>query len=235
MSVKISIARFTDPLSGLESALHIDQAINGKEKNCSCYKCPSKLTAVNGRGMRKILKQHHFRHPPDSQCVGAPETEVHELAKQIIRQSSSIVLPTKSRFNYVDSELEVRLQQVVFDAFVSAENSDQLGVEVAVTSFSDELKCQRLKEIGIPTIEIDLSEVPRQIDLKRIEFEVLYNPENRKYLYQDSPFSETASNSERESVSFLYWALSVITKYPLQTLGIILGLILFFKPRRRRW
>ena len=50
-------------------------------------------------------------------------------------------------------------------------------VEIAVTHFIDEVKEQKIKEIGLPTIEIDLSKIYRQ-DFKREELE-------NEHIYQE--------------------------------------------------
>ena len=81
------------------------------------------------------------------------------------------------------SFLEKNLSSIVPDViFVSQKNS--CIIEIAVTHFVDEIKEQKIKNLGLPALEIDLSECYRQ-NLTRVEIEneIINNIENRRWIY----------------------------------------------------
>jgi competence CoiA-like predicted nuclease len=59
----------------------------------------------------------------------------------------------------------------------------RLLVEVAVTHFIDDIKRDKIKSLGIPTIEIDLSQIPRDIDLQQLEDLLINGVEQKRWIY----------------------------------------------------
>ena len=69
--------------------IHIDSVSTGLACKCFCPHCKSELVAKNG-GSRKV---HHFAHANGSDCVGAIESALHKMAKDILQEHKLIMLP----------------------------------------------------------------------------------------------------------------------------------------------
>ena len=67
----------------------VDDVPNGLACNCRCPQGHEPLVAKNGGEIR----EHHFAHASGSECEGAFETAFHLLAKEIISQEKSVMLP----------------------------------------------------------------------------------------------------------------------------------------------
>jgi hypothetical protein len=125
---------------------------------------------------------HHFAHHKSSDCANALETALHLAAKQIFERHKKIRLPAVH--SYVGSgrvelhpeqmvevdhvHLEKRQDDVVPDVILDLRGR-YLFVEIAVTHFVEAEKEKKLKNMGISTIEIDLSSLDRQITLDVLE------------------------------------------------------------------
>jgi hypothetical protein len=160
----------------------LTQAEKGEKCNCICPVCSGRLLAKIGN-----IRQRHFAHKTICNCdvVHANQTGLHRLAKEIIRSNRTILVPgftitreeivqsvadssfaddlnvesfnkEASKFEYSSVEIEKTIDNIVADALVANDNK-QCIIEVAVTHFVDETKRQKLKAVGIPAFEIDLS------------------------------------------------------------------------------
>jgi hypothetical protein len=81
---------------------------------------------------------------------------------------------------------EVRLERKSEDIIpdiVLITPAGQILVEVAVTHFIDELKLAKIKRLGIPCIEIDLSKLPRDFDLPQLEQLLIHGIEEKRWKY----------------------------------------------------
>lgn len=155
----------------------------GGKCNCTCPACGGFLVAKLGP-----IRQPHFAHKAaECDISQARETGLHKLAKEIIRESHSILVP-----GLIISESEITLghiNKLVADKvtktmdlpnikaieveYGSVELEKQIGdirpdavitfkdqpriVEIAVTHPVDEDKENKLKKIGLYAFEIDLS------------------------------------------------------------------------------
>lgn len=189
--------------------VHIDE-LTEKERglSCGCF-CPSCGAPLQARLGQK--NRHHFSHNSEN-CSNetATQTALHILAKEIIAQRGTLLFPS-IRFEYRNSSyfsykyiqnlpeyveikpernikcdevfLETSLSSIVPDIiFVSQKNS--CIIEIAVTHFVDEIKEQKIKKLGLPALEIDLSECYRQnLNRAEIENEIINNSENRRWIY----------------------------------------------------
>ena len=70
--------------------VHVDCVPRGLACKCLCPHCKSELVAKNG-GNRKV---HHFAHVNGSDCVGAIESALHKMAKDILQEHKLIMLPS---------------------------------------------------------------------------------------------------------------------------------------------
>lgn len=142
--------------------VHIDLVKNGKNCKCYCPDCKTPLIAKNG-GKINI---HHFAHECSSKC-NAGETILHLLAKELIKNSNRILLPRLDHgvnrrsdeiyFEFEECILEKNLNNLIPDIQLKQKDKDNLLViEIKVTNGIDEFKISKIRELGIPVIEIDL-------------------------------------------------------------------------------
>lgn len=134
---------------------------------CVCPHCKDRLQARLGN-----VRVHHFSHNSGGSCDGNRESALHALAKEVLVENSRFMLPTAEVFWELESRVIVEEQYVPYLS-VEVEKSyddfrpdavllrpggrDPLLVEVAVTHFADEYKIERLKNLGLPCVEVDLS------------------------------------------------------------------------------
>lgn len=189
--------------------VHIDE-LTEKERGlscgCVCPSCAAPLQAKLG-----LKNRHHFSHTSQN-CSSdiAIQTALHILAKEIIAQKREMLFPAisleyknSSYYSYkyikdvpkcikLKSEryikcdnvfLEKKISSIVPDViFVVGENS--CIIEIAVTHFVDENKRQKIKDMGLPAIEIDLSECyGKDLCREELESKILNSSNNRRWLY----------------------------------------------------
>ena len=151
----------------------------GRACGCVCPACGHPLRARKGK-----KNVHHFAHDHAAgpwDCKTAFETSIHLMAKEILREDGFLVFPelvikrsaedqigvlhteetpvsltTEKSFQRV--ELEKRLEGIRPD-IVAYVDGNPVIVEVAVTSFAQQEKKQRIRRLRLPAIEIDLSSV----------------------------------------------------------------------------
>lgn len=188
MGVKIKYAKHT--YSG--DIKHASQVSNGKSCGCICVECGEELLAAN-KGKKQAP---HFRHLSESDCKGGPETALHLMAKQILKESSSILIAENRIFDYDESRIEQYLVDGYKpDAQLVAGNGDYWVVEIVVTHKIEEHNIRRIKEGRINCLEIDLSRVDREISPSKLRSIVLSETSNRKVIYT----SESSLSGSRSS------------------------------------
>lgn len=188
---------FYHPLTyGLKDGelISVKNVKNGLACECVCPNCGAKLIARNN--CRD--KMDHFAHYKSIECVGAVETAIHLLAKQIFLKEKAIVTPDfyyysdtlkfgdliyKSRIIQFDRvELEKR-ENITHSHFVPDAigyiGENKIFIEFAVTHFIDESKAEKIKNSGVPCVEINLSGI--DLDEKRIK-EVLMEKLRKEWI-----------------------------------------------------
>ncbi|WP_338359208.1 competence protein CoiA family protein [Yeosuana marina] len=176
--------------------VNIDQVVSGLDCNCFCPNpnCNSKLIARKGN-----IKKHHFAHYETDECVGAFESALHLLAKEIIQTEKRIAIP---EMEFYDSEYEnatillsekkeVKAQSVDLEILqgdfqpdvVMNFGSKQLFIEIAVTHFVDDEKRKKITNSGISTIEIDLSSFMAGFEKQSLVEALIYSADNKKWIY----------------------------------------------------
>ena len=178
--------------------VHVDDVPNGEACGCTCPECRSKLIAKN-KGQHN---QHHFAHVGGSDCVGAVESALHLMAKEILSEGKKIMLPRyplqvggvrlfKSiEVESYDKELSLRPDCVGDTA------GQKLWVEFKRSHEVDTDKAAKIKSAKIECVEIDINACPLD-PLKMKEF-LEESSENRKWIYfkgQESLKSEHTSYS----------------------------------------
>lgn len=192
-----------------DKIIHIDELTEeerGLSCGCVCPYCGATLQAKLG-----LKNRHHFSHNSEKCSVeAATQTAVHMLAKEIILSAGELLFPSISLeykksssffYKYIqfvpetieikparyvkcdDILLENKLSSIVPDVlFVSKDNS--CIVEIAVTHFVDEIKESKIRELGIPAIEIDLSKHYKQkFKMGELYNDIINNCENRRWVH----------------------------------------------------
>lgn len=75
----------------------VNDVEQGLDCGCFCPHCNSRLVAKKGS-----IRQHHFAHYESDDCQHGPETALHRLAKQVIKEHKKVLMPS----NYDNYELE---------------------------------------------------------------------------------------------------------------------------------
>jgi len=197
---------------------------HGLRCKCVCPGCGAPLIANLGR-----IKQRYFSHKGEAcDIAAAQQTALHMLAKEIIEDSKKLLFPGVfiEKDDYTDDiedyrvqtripqtieyrkaaivkcdsvSLEKRISNIVPDIMVTAKGRGCL-IEVAVTHFVDEEKEQKIKKIGLPLFEIDLSDLYNsEFSRKELAEAVLYNPSNRTWIF--NPLYDDAKRWAKEQFS----------------------------------
>ncbi len=176
-----------------------DEVSRGLACNCVCPGCGSKLVAHHGE---KKIK--HFVHY-STVCVNGFESAIHKAAKQALLESKQILVPAIQASEFLfdrRSNVDVSESQSIAERFIPIEDVEvekdigsvvpdlivtglgkRLFIEIAYTHFVDKVKRAKLEELGVATLEIDLSglsEMPSMSELARL---VIEEPSNRSWVF----------------------------------------------------
>lgn len=203
--------------------VHVDDVPNGEACGCTCPECRSKLIAKN-KGQHN---QHHFAHVGGSDCVGAVESALHLMAKEILSEGKKIMLPRyplqvggvrlfqSIEVESYDKELSLRPDCVGDTA------GQKLWVEFKRSHEVDTDKAAKIKSAKIECVEIDINACPLD-PLKMKEF-LEESSENRQWIYFKG---QESSKSEHTSYSHISKDYSFSTGYlntPGRASNVFLG------------
>lgn len=175
----------------------IKNALRGLACNCTCICCGEPVIARKG-----LIREHHFAHHSNKEsCFIHRETLLHLYAKEVIRNHLGLQLPpmpgtwpeSEDQTSWWDFERvddEVPQQGFKPDLVAHLRDGSQLFIEVAVTSFIDEEKLERIKSTGINTVEIDLSELllnKQPIPSEEVKAHILGQTHNKSWIYPVPP------------------------------------------------
>lgn len=195
--------------------LHISEVESGLACRCVCPSCGGKLIANKG-----LIKTHHFAHHSDRLCVSAYETLLHRLAKQVIAEQKQVMLPRvvaeyENLTETICNEGIFTLDEVVIEPDLGGMRPDILGrrrvengikdllIEVAVSHVCEQKKVELIRERKAATIEIDLSNVPRNASREEME-QAIITTAPRKWLFnnrQESAKEELRAEFERKAAA----------------------------------
>lgn len=144
-----------------ERLVDISDVDSGLACNCKCPACGHELVAKKGE-----IKEHHFAHHNRPDCQGAVETVLHIKAKDLIDKEKRITLPPvflagrqlydQTEITFDKVELEKRTGNIVPD-IVGYINGRPLLIEIAVTHYIHRQKANKIKQLGLSAIEIDVA------------------------------------------------------------------------------
>lgn len=148
----------------------------GNACDCICIKCGAALQARQGEHNR-----HHFKHITGMECK--PETVLHLLAKRIFMECNYLLLPeNKGRFEYTAVTEETWLVDQKPDIVLTGVTNN-LHIEIAVTSFIDKTKKAKIVAKEYNTIEIDLSNLDRDTGYDNLKTILIEEIDRKEIIY----------------------------------------------------
>lgn len=165
-----------------EKLFHISEARRGLACGLVCPHCTGVLVAH----LKNDLKAAHFAHHGPA-CGGGPETALHILCKEIIRDELRLTVPQEFAARGSYERLISEAREMVFER-ATLEFRDHVEVipdlclqiddlnffvEIAVTHPCRDEKIARLKRLGTAAVEIDMSTVPRNTPREAVRRAVL--------------------------------------------------------------
>jgi hypothetical protein len=143
--------------SDIGRMVSIEAVMRGLSCDCVCPACHGRLVAAKGD-----LLAHHFRHyAEDAVCVGARETALHMMAKQILCERLELTLPRTAYLVELgpirSARQEAQLEGVRPDVLL-AYTDEAIAVEFHVAHQVPAEKVTKLQALGIGAVEIDLSD-----------------------------------------------------------------------------
>lgn len=186
------------------------EVMKGKACGCVCPGCHAPLVAKAQESRRK---RPHFAHLTDNGCQTGRETGIHQRAKQLIADHQRLVIPAwagdpidmpnpphavdddgrihwgrqvdrpTQRVELSDVEIERSFGSYQPDV-VARDAAGELLIEIRVTHAVGDLKAARVQAQGRRMVEIDLSQLHRDIphDLVAFEHAVLDDTTNRSWI-----------------------------------------------------
>ena len=168
--------------------VHVDNVPNGNDCGCICPHCKNKLCAKNGGDGDKMI--HHFAHLSGADCVGAVESALHKMAKDILLETKCVYLPNRydgrtgelRHFDHVEVESYDKDTRLRPDC-IGYNDDDCLWVEFKRTHAVDTKKKGKIISAHIDCIEIDLNGC--QLDPVAVK-EFLINSTDRRIWIRDT-------------------------------------------------
>lgn len=161
----------------------INEVKNGLKCGCVCPACGAKLVARQGK---KVA--YHFAHYKTADCEHGQETALHLLGKKIISKGR-VFVPAKpftsenqgAIHTYSEAIEEMHIGAITPDVLLKSE-SEALCVEIKVHHAVDDEKKYKIYELGLPMIEIDLSDVKDDYTEESIE-QIILSGQKTKWVY----------------------------------------------------
>ena len=226
--------------------IHISNVERGLECNCICPCCNTTLVAKKGETGKQ---QEHFAHYNTNQCEYAYETSLHYTAKALLERERYITLPYREKkfiFSHLSDLLqpkfgidnigsiisktyqirniksEKKLHNIVPDIQATIQGHAIL-IEIAVTSKVKGHKFEKIKNVGIPTIEIDLSGLDYNFQEDDLAQNLFHNIRNKKWVYnpKDHDLFEELLFHKNELVNQIQQFVVPLTKKGNNTRAVI--------------
>ncbi len=152
-----------------------DPLVGGLDCHCNCPGCGARLILKQGS------RRRHFAHqnaPGSNQCV---ESATHAAAKQVLVECGALMVPEVSfhisaatqdggelhEYEVLSPQRRIRFDRTVAEVTIDTIRPDVVGyrgdrqllVEMFFRHCVDEEKRTKLKRLGLPAMEIDLSDL----------------------------------------------------------------------------
>lgn len=178
--------------------VHIESVPRGLNCGCVCPFCHTELIAKQGEDRAK-----HFAHKGDV-CKEYYETALHLLAKEIIKEDKTVMLPaykylksTKICFKEVEVEERKDSSELQPDCVGITEEGLRIHVEIFVTHKVDERKKEKIEKNGINCVEI---RIPNDFPLDREKLKDFIENKDEGRIWINYPYGEEI-NAKIEKVA----------------------------------
>lgn len=195
------------------SLAHVEDVPRGAACGCVCPACERPLVAKQGD-----VRVPHFAHAADFDCEYAVEAALHLAAMDILARRRTLTLPASAPFTPIgmsrsvsalqprrlvfdDVQLERREGSVVPDG-IAVLGDYTLRVAIRLTHRITDEKLERLRELGQPAIELDLSRVDRKCLRADLERLIVEDPACKRWLVDVSGDEAIASIPELQGRVF---------------------------------
>lgn len=169
-------------LNSENKLIYIDEAKNGLSCECVCPGCKQPLVAKNN-GKKN---EHHFAHKSkDYDCEHGYQSALHYMAKDLFLEMQYLTFVKNGRpvqYKIDTVELERKVDEIIPDILVTCDGK-QFIVEIYVTHVVDDEKKQKIKDLKISAIEIDLSRFHKEMIDKDTLKNELSNTNNFSWIY----------------------------------------------------
>ena len=161
--------------------IYIDDAANGLKCECFCPACKQSLVAKNGGSKR----EHHFAHLNVVECEHGYQSALHYMAKDLFQELQYLTFikngkPVQYKIDSV--VLECKVDEIIPDIFIVCDGK-RFIVEIYVTHAVDDNKKQKIQDMRISAVEIDLSRFHNEMISKELLKEEIINPQNFSWVY----------------------------------------------------
>lgn len=161
--------------------IYIEDAIKGKNCECVCPACKQALVAKNG-GKKNA---HHFAHFSVVECEHGYQSALHYMAKDLFQELQYLTFikngkPVQYKIDSVI--LECKVDEIIPDIFIICDGK-RFIVEIYVTHAVDDIKKQKIQDMRISAVEIDLSRFHNEIISKDHLKDEIINPQNFSWVY----------------------------------------------------
>ena len=160
-----------------------------------CAACRSPVLLRQG-----AMRAWHFSHRPGTDCANGFETALHLLAKQILLEHRQLRVPALVCMDEssLDDDVKVCDERIIrWDAagelekwmdgirpdFVADCGAQMLIVEVVVTHAPDANKLAQFDRLAMPALEINLSDVERNITVDAITHRIIHTVTGKRWLF----------------------------------------------------
>ncbi len=185
--------------------VYVDDVPNGENCGCICPECGSNLIAKN-KGQHN---QHHFAHVSGSDCVGAVESALHLMAKEILSECKKIMLPQYPlqvagirHFQSIEVESYNKELSLRPDC-IGYTDGQPLWVEFKRSHEVDTDKATKIKSAKIECVEIDINSCI--LDPSKMRKFLEESIENRQWIYfngQENLKKQDSSQPTHKDYSF---------------------------------
>lgn len=209
--------------------IHVDDVESGIACGCVCPACGSTLIARKGeinihhfahsslnecKGgyetslhllAKEILSETGEILLPPVKLCDEPDTATNDflIDRHGFNTVTNVCLIGKHRIKDFDNVYTEKRTGDIIPDLILEKGKRELIVEIYVTHKVDDAKLQKIKDLGISAIEIDLSKTDKSISKQQLKDLLLNNVENKRWLYNSKAakkFAEICEDSEKKPV-----------------------------------
>lgn len=134
--------------------MHVEDVVKKTGDGYRCTVCESQLIVVKSEARKR---DWHFRHQEDAICAGTRNDFLHEFAKQVVADNTSIMIAQSKRIGYSNPRMEAAFQSYWSDVLIDSEDKD-VHVEIVVTHDLGTEKTRAYEKSNTKCVRIDLTE-----------------------------------------------------------------------------